>query len=348
MPGKESDNFTDIEQRKGAHIRLCLDPRSQAGQSIFAKYRLPYTALPEASLADVDTACTFLGKQLAFPLLVASMTGGSEHGRAINTNLAIAAQHCGVALGLGSQRIGLEKQDAKDTFELVRKHAPDAVIMANMGAVQLNYGHDVESYRRIVDMVQANGLYLHLNPLQEALQPGGDIDFRGLLPKIQKLVDQVGVPVIVKEVGHGISAAVARQLFEVGVHGIDTAGVGGTSYAWVEAERSHNNAFAEWFKSFGLPTDTSVQQAVSAKTKESQLVIASGGVRSPLDGLKARAWGADLFSAAVPFLAPAMRSSDEVIAVIENWKRGLAVAMFASGAASWETARQLSLTKESD
>jgi len=339
----KSDNLDDIQSRKGDHIRLCLDPGSQAAGSVFDKYNLPYTALPEMSLDDVNTSCDLFGKTLSMPLIIASMTGGSEHGRAINTNLALAAEQCGVAMGLGSQRIGLEKQDAKDTFELVRKYAPTACIVANMGAVQLNYGHSVDSYRKIVDMVQADALYLHLNPLQEALQPGGDTDFRGLTKKIQKLIEGVDVPVLVKEVGHGISAEVARVLFDIGVQAIDVAGVGGTSYAWVEAERSHNDDFAKWFKTFGIPTDQSILEVSKAKTKATQLVIASGGVRSPLDGLKARALGADVFSAAVPFLKPAMDSAEEVIAVVENWKRGLGIAMFAAGATDWQAAEHLEL-----
>lgn len=338
-----SRNAGDIQSRKGDHIRLCLDPRSQASRSVFDAYRLPYTALPELFLEDVDISYDLMGKILQAPLMIASMTGGSEHGRVINTNLAIAAETCGVAMGLGSQRIGLEKQDAKSTFELVRKHAPNAFIVANMGAVQLNYGHDVDSYRKIIDMVQANALYLHLNPLQEALQPGGDTDFRNLTDKIRRLVDAIDIPVFVKEVGHGISAEAAGRLFDAGVIAIDVAGVGGTSYAWVEAERSHNDAFAEWFKEFGIPTDQSIIQVVGAKTKAAQIAIASGGVRSPLDGLKSRALGADLFSAAVPFLKPAMESPEAIIEVIENWKRGLRVAMFASGAKNWTAARDLIL-----
>ncbi len=339
----KSSNLQDIEARKGDHIRLCLDPRSQADVSVFDVYQLPYVALPEMSLADVDTSYTLCGKILSMPLIIASMTGGSEHGRKINTNLALAAEHSGVALAVGSQRIGLEKQDAKDTFELVRKYAPNALIAANMGAVQLNYGHTVDSYRRIVDMVQADALYLHVNPLQEALQPGGDTDFTDLIHKIQKLVDSVAVPVFVKEVGHGISGEVARILFGIGVQATDVAGVGGTSYAWVEAERSHNDNFARWFKSFGIPTDQAIKQAVQAKLQNNQLVIASGGIRSPVDGLKARALGADLFSAAVPYLKPAMDSSEAVLAIIENWKKGLRIAMFAAGAKDWTAAKDLAM-----
>jgi isopentenyl-diphosphate delta-isomerase len=341
---RESKNSKDIQARKGDHIRLCLDPRSQGEGGVFDAYRLPYIALPELSLEDIDTHFELYGKTLTAPLIIASMTGGSEHGRTVNTNLAIAAEQCGVAMGLGSQRIGLEKQDAQDTFKLVRKQAPHAFIIANMGAVQLNYGHQVDSYRRVIDMVQADALYLHLNPLQEALQPGGDTDFRGLTKKIAQLVASVDVPVFIKEVGHGISKEVAETLFAAGVAAIDVAGVGGTSYAWVEAERSHNEAFAAWFKSYGIPTDQAVLQVVAARTG-SQLVIASGGVRSPLDGLKSHVLGADMFSAAVPFLQPAMESPEAIITTIENWKRGLRVALFAAGAKDWATARTLPISR---
>ena len=342
----QSDNFKDIESRKGDHIRLCLDKRSQAKVSVFDKYGLPYTALPEMKLDDVDTSFKLFGKTLQAPIIIASMTGGSEHGRSINTNLAVAAEKCGVAMGLGSQRIGLEKMDAKDTFELVRKHAPNAFIIANMGAVQLNYGHGVESYKAVIDMVKADAIYLHLNPLQEALQPGGDTDFSGLLKNIEKLVKEIGTPVFIKEVGHGISADDARRLYQAGVAAIDTAGVGGTSYAWVEAERAKNDDFAAWFKDIGITTDESIKQVAQIRDAldSSKHVIASGGVRSPIDGLKARAIGADLFSAAVPFLEPAMQDTpDQIIDVVENWKHGLKIAMFSAGCKNWQAAKEIKL-----
>lgn len=340
MSAQKSRNADDIEARKGDHIRLCLDPRSQAESSVFDKYTLPYVALPEMALEDVDTSASLCGVKLKTPLIIASMTGGSEHGRIINMNLAKAAEACGVALGIGSQRIGLEKQDAKDTFTLTRTHAPSACIIANMGAVQLNYGHGIDSYRQIVDMVDANALYLHLNPLQEALQSGGDTDFRKLLSRIEQLVAAMPIPVFVKEVGHGISGEVARQLFNAGVTAIDVAGVGGTSYAWVEAERSHNDSFATWFKGVGIPTDRAVFEAANARVRDTQLVIASGGVRSPVDGLKARLLGADFFSAAVPFLSPAMESAEATIATVKNWQQGLRVALFTAGKPSWAETRQ--------
>jgi isopentenyl-diphosphate delta-isomerase len=342
----QSDNQNDIQARKGEHIRLCLESQSQANISCFDHYRLPYTALPELALNDVNTGYTLCNKALSMPLIIASMTGGSEHGRTINTNLAIAAEQCKVALGVGSQRIGLETEDAKDTFQLVRKHAPTTAIFANMGAVQLNYGHGIDSYRRVVEMIQADGLYLHLNPLQEALQPGGDTDFRNLEAKIAKLVQALEVPVFVKEVGHGISGFVARRLFEIGVQAIDVAGVGGTSYAWVESKRANNDQFANWFKEFGVSTDQAIKQAATVRSDPAQLVIASGGIRSPLDGLKAGILGAELFSAAVPFLRPAMQSAEAVIDTINTWEQGLRIALFASGCKSWLQIAQLEFTNQ--
>ncbi len=339
-----SDNHIDISSRKNDHIRLCLENGSEVQGSVFDKYQLPYTALPEMELDDVDTSYALLGKKLATPLVIASMTGGSEHGRTINTNLAIAAEECGVAMGLGSQRIGLEKTDANDTFELVRKKAPSAFIFANMGVAQLNYGHGIESYQKVVDMVQADARDLHLNPRQEAIQPGGDTDFSGLLEKIHELTSKVSVPVFAKEVGHGISGPVAAQLFQAGLAGVDVAGVGGTSYAWVEAKRAHNNDFCNWFKSVGIPTDKAVEMCSEVTTSDEQIIVASGGVRSPVDGLISRALGADLFSAASPFLEPAMTSPEAIIEVIQNWQQGLRVIMFSAGLNDWQAAQSLKLS----
>jgi isopentenyl-diphosphate delta-isomerase len=341
----EHNRSDDIQTRKGDHIRLCLEPGSQAEGSVFDAYTLPYCALPELSLEEVDTSYKLSGKTLAMPLIIASMTGGTEHGRTINTNLALAAEQCGVAMAVGSQRIALEKPETAGSFELVRRYAPTAFIVANMGAIHLNYGYGVDDYRRVVDMIRADALYLHLNPLQEALQPNGDTDFGGILAKIEKLIDQVNVPVFIKEVGHGISGEVARALFKAGAGAVDVAGTGGTSYAWVEAQRAHNDDFAGWFKAFGIPTDQSLREVARARarTRADQLVIASGGVRSPVDGLKARALGADLFSAAVPFLGPAIQSPEAIIEVIENWKRGLRIALFATACRDWSAAQDLEL-----
>jgi isopentenyl-diphosphate Delta-isomerase len=269
------------------------------------------------------------------------MTGGTAHAQTINTNIAIAAEKTGVAMGVGSQRIALELDDARESFALVRDHAPTAVVFANLGAVQLNYGRGVEDVRRIIDMVQADGLYLHLNPLQEALQPEGDTNFAGLLDKIGLLIKEIDVPVFVKEVGHGIDMRSAQALIDHGVAGIDCAGVGGTSWAWVEAKRSENSDFQEWFKSVGIPTDLLLEQYQQLSGDVTKVV--SGGVRTPIEVLKARALGADLYSMAQPFLAPALESSDAVETMINNFEQGLKIAMFVCGVKDWRSAKQLKL-----
>lgn len=327
--------MADIQTRKQEHIKLAQDPNSQSHDDLFTDIQLPYRALPELNLTDADTTTTLLGKKISQPLIIASMTGGSAHAETINRNLAEAVETCQVALGVGSQRVALAKPGAVDTFRLVRKYAPTAVIFANMGAVQLNYGHRIDSYRRIVDMVTADALYLHLNPLQEALQPEGDTNYSKLKEKIAALVEQIGVPVFVKEVGHGIDPQTFKDLVDMGVAGIDLAGVGGTSWAWIEGKRSGNELLTEWFKEFGIPTDRLLQNVKDIPRGKTKLVV-SGGIRNPIQGLKAHTLGADYYSAAQPFLAPALDNTAAVIDLINTWQKGLQVAMFSCGIKGWD------------
>lgn len=325
---------TQIEKRKESHINLSKDSNSQMDiENVFDKYELPYKALPEISLEDVDTSVNLFGKKLAQPLIIASMTGGSEHSMNINKNIAIAAEETGVAFGVGSMRITLVNEEAKKSFSLVREHAPNAFIFANIGAVQLNYGVKLDQIKSIIDLIKADALYLHLNPLQEALQPEGDTDFSNLVKKIEDLVKNIDVPVFVKEVGHGIGADTARLLFDAGVSNIDVAGAGGTSWAWIEAKRAQNKNFETWFKNYGLPTDECISEIFDMSDKpESMHLVASGGIRSPLEGLKAILLGADLYSAAKPFLESAMQDSpDDLINLLKDWERGLKIAMFCAG-----------------
>lgn len=334
----------EIVIRKQQHITLAMNVSSQMQLKVFDRYRLPYAALPELDLAEVSTETYLVGKKLKQPLIIASMTGGSTHARTINTHLAQAAEKEGVALGVGSQRVGLEVADARESFEVVRKHAPNAVIFANMGAVQLNYGRGISDFESVVKMVDADALYLHLNPLQEALQPGGDTNFSGLIKKIEGLVKKLSVPVFIKEVGHGLSAEVCTQLLDVGVTGVDVAGIGGTSWAGIEAMRAEEEELLAWFKTFGWPTDRLLQEV--AKIKGERLLVASGGVRSPIDGMKAHILGADYYSAAQPFLGPALESAEAVCRLVQTWERGLRIAMFAIGAKDWQSAARVQMQKE--
>jgi isopentenyl-diphosphate delta-isomerase len=320
------------EARKSRHLDICLDEDvASCLDAGFSRIRLRHEALPECALEDVDTSTTFLGRRLAAPLMISSMTGGTERAREINFNLALAAERAGVALGLGSQRAALEDSRLLSTYR-VRDVAPRVVLFANIGAVQLNYGVGIEDAQRAVDGIGADGLYLHLNPLQEALQPNGETNFRSLLPKIGNLCRVLSVPVIAKSVGSGISVRTAARLIEAGVTAIDVAGAGGTSWARVEGRRAGDpkrETLAETFAGWGYPTAEAT--AALRRAFGDLPLIASGGVRSGVDVAKALALGADLAGIGLPFLEPATRSAEAVSEALGAILTGLRIALFASG-----------------
>ena len=320
----------DLERdrdRKAEHIRLALDARMQLGTSAFDDYRFGHEALPEIDIAEIDTSVDFLGRRLAAPLLISCMTGGTESAGVINRNLAAGAERTGVAVGVGSQRKALEDPAKADTFR-VREVAPSVPLLANLGAVQLNYGMGVRECRQAVDMIQADALVLHLNPLQEAIQPEGQCNFAGLLPKIGQVAREVGVPVVAKEVGAGLSARAAQGLAEQGVRILDTAGVGGTSWARIEAARAGDLEIGEIFAGWGLPTPLSIREV---RQVPDVTVIASGGIRNGLDAAKAIALGADLVGMAYPFLAPALESPEKVAERVRRFVQELKICMFCLG-----------------
>jgi isopentenyl-diphosphate delta-isomerase len=322
------------DRRKADHIRINLDenvqfPRLTTG---FEHYRLMHQALPELDLARIDTAASLLGKRLQIPLLISSMTGGTEAAGAINRNLAAAAQSRGIAIGLGSQRIGLEQPETVSTF-CVRDLAPDVLLLANLGAVQLNYGYGVDECRRAVEMIGADGLILHLNPLQEALQADGDCNWSGLLARIERVCHELEAPVVVKEVGWGISERTARWLADAGVAAIDVAGAGGTSWSEVEYHRSPTEDLrktARSFEDWGIPTAEALEMA--REGAPGLPVIASGGLRTGIDGAKALALGAAAVGIASPFLKAAAASAEDVVVAIDRFAAELRTAMFCAGA----------------
>jgi isopentenyl-diphosphate delta-isomerase len=334
----------ELRDRKAEHIRLALDPRMQLGKSAFDDYHFGHEALPEIDMAEIDLAVDFLGRRLAAPLLISCMTGGTETAGRINRNLAAGAEQTGVAIGVGSQRKALEDPAQAETFK-VRGVAPTAPLLANLGAVQLNYGMGVRECRQAVDMIGADALVLHLNPLQEALQPEGQTDFSNLLPKIGEVVRALGAPVVVKEIGCGISGATARALAAQGVRIVDTAGVGGTSWARIEAERSGELELGELFAGWGLPTPLSIQEARGAEGITT--VIASGGLRNGLDAAKAIALGADLVGMAWPFLAPATESPERVAEKVRRIVQELKICMFCLGVKTVAELRNVPLRKGS-
>ncbi|MEP0954955.1 type 2 isopentenyl-diphosphate Delta-isomerase [Microcoleus sp. FACHB-1515] len=323
------------QSRKADHLRVCLEEDVQFAQTTgLERYRFAHCCLPELDRADVNLTTTFLGKSLAAPLLISSMTGGTELAQTINFRLAEAAQAHGLAMGVGSQRVAIENPEVTATFN-VRSVAPNILLFANLGAVQLNYDYGLEECRRAIDSLQADALVLHLNPLQEAVQTKGDTNFRGLLGKIAVLCRQLPVPVIAKEVGNGISAAMAQKLIDAGVTAIDVAGAGGTSWAKVEGERAKDplqRRLGETFASWGIPTAECVK-TIRAIAPDLPL-IASGGLRNGLDAAKAIALGADLAGLALPFLQAAFESEAALHELIHALKVELSTVLFCTGSAA--------------
>jgi isopentenyl-diphosphate delta-isomerase len=323
------------EARKARHLDVCLDDDvASTLDAGWSGVRLRHEALPEIALDDVDCAARFLGFRLRAPILISSMTGGTARAAELNLRLAEAAEASGIAMGLGSGRALIENPALMHTFD-VRAVAPQAVLFANIGAVSLNYGIGIDDVQRMIAELRADALFLHLNPLQEALQPGGDTNFRGLLPKIAELCAALDVPVVAKSVGSGISPVTAARLLDAGVAGIDTAAAGGTSWARVEGKRSGDDgreALAETFAGWGQPTAEAVR-ALRARFPSMPL-IASGGVRTGVDIARAIALGADLCGLALPFLEAATISRAAVDELIGALVEGLRIAMFATGSAT--------------
>jgi isopentenyl-diphosphate delta-isomerase len=337
--------------RKAEHIRLALEQRMQLGVNYFDEYRFGHMALPEIDFDDIDLAVEFLVRRLAAPLLISSMTGGTEAAGLINRNLAAGAERTRIAVGIGSQRKALEDPAKADTFK-VREVAPSVPLLANLGAVQLNYGLGIRECRQAVEMIGADALILHLNPLQEAIQPEGQRNFAGLLPKMGEIARALPVPVIAKEIGCGISAATARALAGQGIRIIDTAGVGGTSWARIEAQRAGDLDLGEVFAGWGIPTPLSIQEVRSASTSVDDggggiTVIASGGIRNGLDAAKALALGADLVGMAFPFLQAATESPEKVVAKVERIVLELKICMFCLGVKTVAELRHAGLRKGS-
>ena len=292
---------TPIEARKSDHIRITLEEDVRSGLSTgLERYRFIHHALPEIDLDDIDLNLQLFGRILQAPLLISSMTGGTPEAAAINRTLATAAQETGIAMGLGSQRAAVDHPELALTFQ-VRQAAPDILLFANLGAVQLNYGYGLDECQQAVDMIEADALILHLNPLQEAVQPEGDTHFAGLLSKIETISKALPVPVIAKEVGWGFSEQTARQLADAGVAAIDVAGAGGTSWTQVEMHRAQNDRQARLAAAFidrGIPTAESIQYIRSAAPD--MTIYASGGRRDGTESAQSSALGAALAGRAGP------------------------------------------------
>jgi isopentenyl-diphosphate Delta-isomerase len=337
-----------ISQRKADHIRINLEedvqfPHLTTG---LERYRFVHQAVPELNLEEIDTTQTLMGRQLNVPLLISSMTGGTEEARQINMTLAAAAQQYRMAMGLGSQRAAVENPDLASTFQ-VRSVAPDILLFANLGAVQLNYGYGIDQCQRAVDMVEADALILHFNVLQEAVQPEGDTRWAGLLNRVEQVCRVLPVPVIAKEVGWGFSEQVAAQLVAAGVSAIDIAGSGGTSWSEVEYHRAPTAFHAQVARSFadwGIPTAESlvmVRRAVPDIT-----VFASGGLRDGIDVAKCIALGASLGGLAGPFLRSAAKSPEALDEAVRILIAQIRISMLCTSARTLDALRSTPLLHE--
>jgi len=346
-PPVDSETPSVIEERKVDHIRINLDknvqfPRLTTG---LERYRFLHQALPDLDLKTLDSTVTLFGKTLSAPLLISSMTGGTPMAQRLNLHLAEAAQQHGIALGLGSQRAAIKNPTLATTYR-VRQAAPDILLFANIGAVQFNYGYGLAECQRVVDMVEADALILHFNVLQEAVQPEGDVNFSGLLPKIAAVCGAINVPVIAKEVGWGFSPQNVRDLANAGVSAIDVAGSGGTSWSEVEYHRAPNTVYARVARAFadwGIPTADAVRYA--AETAPHLPIFASGGLRDGIDVAKCIALGATLGGLAGPFLKAADQSAEAVSDLIAELTAQIRIAMLCSGAGSIPALQRTPLLK---
>ncbi len=315
-------------KRKQEHIDICLSMDiSHNIKNGLESYRMIHDALPEISMDDISLKTRFLGKEFDAPIYISPLTGGTQTAKIINKNLAAAAEKLNIPMGVGSQRSAIEESELAEIFDM-KKISEDITLYANMGAVQINYSCSISDYKKACDMISADALVLHLNPLQEAIQPEGNRDFSGLLEKISMITGSLSIPVIAKEVGHGISGRVAEKLAGAGVAAIDVAGAGGTSWAAVEGFRKDRQA-GETFRDWGIPTAECI---VDVKKRCNIPVIASGGIRSGIDIVKSISLGASICGISAPLLKPATESAEEVIRYLKNIIKEIRIAMFCTGA----------------
>ncbi|MBO0677238.1 type 2 isopentenyl-diphosphate Delta-isomerase [Mycolicibacterium sp. S2-37] len=330
--------MTPSATRKRRHIDVCLDGpvEYQTVTTGLENYRLPYNALTQTSLSRIDLRTEFLGKGLRAPVLIGAMTGGAELSATINANLAAAAQHLGIGMMLGSQRIMLDNEDAADSFA-VRDVAPDVLVIGNIGLAQLSDAV-LPALDRALDRVGADALAVHTNPLQEAMQPDGDTDFTGSIARLRAVAGAMNRPVLLKEVGHGIGATAAAELVDCPLAAVDVAGAGGTSWARVEQLVRHGEirhpALAEW----GIPTAQALLEV--KRTLPDMPLVASGGIRTGMDAAKALAMGADVVAVARPLLSPAVESTAAVVDWLSAFIDELRVCLHGCGAADLAALRR--------
>jgi isopentenyl-diphosphate delta-isomerase len=328
------------ENRKLEHIRICLERDVESTiPTGFDDITLIHNAIPEINLEDVELQCTFLGHTLQAPLIVTAITGGHEEALPINQHIAQAVESLGLAMGVGSQRAAIEDPALAASFSITREKAPTAFLIGNIGAPQLSLGYDAKEAKIAIEMLQANALAIHFNAAQEAIQPEGEAHFSGVLHQIRQLTKTLSTPIIAKETGAGFHSGNAQLLVKAGVQALDVAGLGGTSWPAVEAERAKTEdamkaTLGHWFTNWGIPTAVATYDV--AQSIPSIPVIASGGIRTGIDIAKAIALGAKIGGIALPVLSPAMLNTKAVERYLETLIQGLKASMFLVGATTLE------------
>lgn len=321
--------------RKKQHVDLALsrDVNFKTKSTGLEEWEFIHNALPELNLSEVDPTTTFLHRRLSAPFMISSMTGGYTDALTINRRLAEVCEEFQIAMGVGSQRQALETAQYHRTFTVVREVAPSVPIVGNIGAAEVAQMRNPDAARRLVDMIDADALAVHLNPLQEFLQPEGNTDFHGVIDGIHMLVTSLEVPVIVKEIGAGISSDVAQRLYDIGVRYIDVAGAGGTSWAGVETLRRKDREFAGLFWDWGIPTTQTLRALKGMQTSADRFtLIASGGLTSGLEAAKCIGLGADIAASARPMLKALMKQGkDGLRLLLTSWIQQLRGAMFLTG-----------------
>ena len=329
-------------KRKADHIKICLEKKAQARKATagFEDIQLVHRALPEVNKEKISLSTSFLGKKFSAPLIVGAMTGGTEEAAKINSSIAQAVENLHLGMGVGSQRVAIEDRKLEKTFSVARKKAPTAFLIANIGGAQLVHGYRLKEIKKAMEMIDADALAVHLNAVQEALQPEGQTNFKGVLAKIGEVAGELDKPVIVKETGCGISGDDAKSLEAAGVRAIDVGGVGGTSFAAVEFYRSSQHAMGELFWDWGIPTVASLIEVTQTVKIP---VIASGGVRSGLDMAKSLALNAKLASVSQPVLEAAIKGAKETQELLSGLIAELQNAMFLVGAENLEALAKVPL-----
>ncbi len=318
--------------RKMDHLRITLLMDVEAGSTWFEYVKPVHRAAPEINMKDVDTSVEVFGKKLNAPIIVTGMTGGNEAAAKVNAAIAEVVEELGLGMGVGSQRAAIEHPELEWTFKIAREKAPNALLIANIGAPQLLKGYGLKELERAIEMIDADAIAIHLNAAQEAFQPEGDLDFEGLINKLADIVDKISKPIIIKETGAGIDYDTALMMKDIGINAFDVSGAGGTSWIKVEMYRAQEKGMeelaqaAEWMSDWGIPTAAAIAEVRAAAPEA--VVIGSGGVRTGMDAVKALTLGADLVGVALPALKSVYKGKEELKKYLKSMMLSIKVAQF--------------------